>query len=84
MRLAFYNERMKVFVALLKYDVILGKNRKSKKKARNYCAKNYFYFKYAGNDHMMHANGSIEKESLGSLVINYKNWCPVFFVLLCN
>ncbi len=80
--LGFYTERMKFIISLLRYDVILGKNWKNKHKATFDCSNIHVHFNHAGHQYIIHANETIEETSLGSLVNDYKNGCPMFSVLL--
>ncbi len=82
--LGFYTERMKLTVTLLRYHVILGKNRKNKHKATIDCSNNHVNFAHAGNKYIIHAKETIKETSLGSLVNEYKDECSIFFVLLRN
>ena len=46
------------------------------------CSNYHVNFNHAGNENIIHANETIKETSLGSLVNNYKNDCPIFSVSL--
>ena len=82
--LRYYNENMKFVVAPCQYDVIMGKNWRTKHKAKVDCANNHVSFQHERVEYFILGKEVIQPISASALMNDYSKGCQMFSIVLRN